>query len=358
MITLKDIEVKTFNKSFMGGYKPEDVDNFLDEIAESFKMLTKEKDDLNAQILMLNQRIDKYKEDEEYLKKAILEAHRMRDDLKASAQNEADLMIKEAKIKSDELEANAKKAAEDMMNNAAEETRKIKQDAEKEAKVQFANYTAEINKEKAILDGIKKEVHDFKSKLFSMYKDHLEGLNNVTNMVNKLNTYDNDIKKLSENSLNETEDDITAAEETAGVNIDYADTKIIEKVDDDILTDNNTAEEEPDFTSETAQFESIKDDAEKRVEFVSERLSDAVKNDIEALNEMPDERYDISDIKDVFSESDTAEKKYDDIKFGVDYDISTDFDYNTSEIDLSSTKIDNKKRKINSNINKINFYRY
>ena len=45
MLTVKEINEVSFGKAGFSGYKPEDVDNFIDEVVESFTQLQAERDD-------------------------------------------------------------------------------------------------------------------------------------------------------------------------------------------------------------------------------------------------------------------------------------------------------------------------
>ena len=44
MLTVKEINEVSFGKAGFSGYKPEDVDNFIDEVVESFTQLHTERD--------------------------------------------------------------------------------------------------------------------------------------------------------------------------------------------------------------------------------------------------------------------------------------------------------------------------
>ena len=44
MLTVKEINEISFGKAGFSGYKPEDVDNFIDEVVESFQQLQSERD--------------------------------------------------------------------------------------------------------------------------------------------------------------------------------------------------------------------------------------------------------------------------------------------------------------------------
>ena len=58
MLTVKEINEVSFGKAGFSGYKPEDVDNFIDEVVESFTQLQAERDDAVQQSAQLNQQME------------------------------------------------------------------------------------------------------------------------------------------------------------------------------------------------------------------------------------------------------------------------------------------------------------
>ena len=57
MLTVKEINEVSFGKAGFSGYKPEDVDNFIDEVVESFTQLLAERDDALQQEAQLDQQV-------------------------------------------------------------------------------------------------------------------------------------------------------------------------------------------------------------------------------------------------------------------------------------------------------------
>lgn len=151
MLTPRDIENKTFEKAIMG-YKPDEVDQFLDEVTEDFKSLYVENAELTKKINILVDKIDEYRKDEEYLRSAILNAQKL-----------SDIASREAAIKADDILKEAEKKASEIENEA-----KVKYD------MALSENDKNIKKEKEELERIRKEVSDFKCRLINMYKTHIE----------------------------------------------------------------------------------------------------------------------------------------------------------------------------------------
>ncbi len=88
MLTIEDIKNVSFRRASIGGYKPEDVDNFIDQVLITFEQLRKEKSDLIKKMDILATKVEEYRADEDSVRNAML-----------SAQRVADSTIKEARAK-------------------------------------------------------------------------------------------------------------------------------------------------------------------------------------------------------------------------------------------------------------------
>ncbi|MFR5134311.1 MAG: DivIVA domain-containing protein [Acutalibacter sp.] len=58
MLTVKEINEVSFGKASFSGYKAEDVDNFIDEVVESFTQLQAERDDALQQNAQLSDQLN------------------------------------------------------------------------------------------------------------------------------------------------------------------------------------------------------------------------------------------------------------------------------------------------------------
>lgn len=144
MLTVNDIRDIKFRKTNIGGYRPEDVDVFLDEVQDSYEKLQRENVNLTQKIKILADRINKYRQDEDSVKTALV-----------SAQKLADLSVLEAK-----------KEAENIISTAKNEANHI-----------VATANNEILAQKETLINLKKAVKDFRANILSLYKEHLKLVN-------------------------------------------------------------------------------------------------------------------------------------------------------------------------------------
>jgi cell division initiation protein len=103
-ITPLDIEHKEFKKSLQG-YAREEVDQYLDEVAESFEEEIAERGKLEAELADLRERVAHFDAIKETLQNTLVFAQRNADEMKAAAHKETDLIKERAKLEiNDELQ--------------------------------------------------------------------------------------------------------------------------------------------------------------------------------------------------------------------------------------------------------------
>lgn len=177
MINADAIREAKFEKTAVFGYKTEDVDVFLAEIAKAFEKLEEEKADLEEKIVVLAEGIENYREQEESLKTTLLAAQRLSDSL-----------VKEAKVKAEEILENAKTEAEQL----DKDTSKKRDAAEREI-------NREMDKERKNLLRIQKEVTSFKANLLDLYKHHLD-------LITALPEFEDDEEEIEESAIEVSEE--------------------------------------------------------------------------------------------------------------------------------------------------------
>jgi cell division initiation protein len=101
-ITPLDIQQMVFRVSFRG-YDKEEVNRFLEELAQTVESLNRDQAVQREKILFLEQQLVEMKRTESTLSSTLLSAQSLAEDVKRNAQREADLVIKEAELKAGEL---------------------------------------------------------------------------------------------------------------------------------------------------------------------------------------------------------------------------------------------------------------
>lgn len=105
-LTPLDIHQKEFKKTFRG-YSEEEVDAFLDEVVRDFEALLKESAGLREECRRLQAELDRYRQLEETLNRALIVAQETAEEVKANARREGEIIIREAREKAEGLLADA-----------------------------------------------------------------------------------------------------------------------------------------------------------------------------------------------------------------------------------------------------------
>ena len=148
MISSEDVRRVTFEKS-MRGYRCDDVDDYLKQVAESMEELSAKNDDLQKKLVVLAQRIDQYRAEEDTLRTTMINAQRLGENV-----------IREAKQKAAEIIRAANMKAEDREQRARDDVELAKQE----------------------IVTLKSEADSFKRSLMEMYRKHI-------NLISKLPEY-------------------------------------------------------------------------------------------------------------------------------------------------------------------------
>lgn len=101
-LTAMEIHHKEFHRA-LRGYNEEEVDAFLDQVADEVDGLTKEIHDLKEKFDEANERVRTYQQMEATLNNTLLQAQRSSEEIIAKAGVEADTMLRDAELKSKEI---------------------------------------------------------------------------------------------------------------------------------------------------------------------------------------------------------------------------------------------------------------
>lgn len=181
----KEILNKQFEKAKLGGYKLEEVDDFLKEVSDEFAELQKEKSELERKLEVLADKIREYREDEDALKDALLIAQKQGNSIVAESRASAEKLTKETKEKVEKLLAESKAKSERMVNDANQYSEKTRADADaaaektiNDANNKAAEIKAAMDKQQTIQEDIiretRKEAHDFMEKILAAYNAQRE----------------------------------------------------------------------------------------------------------------------------------------------------------------------------------------
>ena len=152
MISPEEIRSVSFERN-MRGYRCDDVDDFLQQVAQDMEdlagqiaMLKKQKEESDQKLYILAQKIEEYRGEEDTLKTALLNAQRMGENVIREAKQKAESILRDANIKADDITHDAREQVEE--------------------------YTAELERVQA-------EVAHFKASVLGLYKQHIESLSTL-----------------------------------------------------------------------------------------------------------------------------------------------------------------------------------
>ena len=111
MLTAQDIKNKTFDKA-VRGYNSDQVDDFLDEMMAGFEELTTLNADLSAKLESATSKLEEYKAQESSVITTLESARALMNDISASAEKRADIIVKNAELDADQMIKNARENVE------------------------------------------------------------------------------------------------------------------------------------------------------------------------------------------------------------------------------------------------------
>lgn len=198
MLTPNDITNKKFEKSAIG-YKTEEVDNFLDEIINSYSELYNDKEEAEAKLEVLAEKLEEYRSNEDSLRTVLMGAQKLGENIVRDAKAKAEVILS---------------------------------DAENQVKQVFSESESKILKEKETLATVQKETTDFKKHLLAMYRQHLELISLMPESNDEKSDQENIIEEVVEEPVENLEEPaFEAEEETEDINFDevsMAETKRID----------------------------------------------------------------------------------------------------------------------------------
>ena len=116
MITPADIQTQEFSKG-VRGYSQEEVDEFLDNLTIDYEAVINENNELKKELALVNEKLNDYKSQEGAVLRTLETAKSLMNDISASAEKRADILLKNAQLDS-ELKV---RQAEDSVQRLREE---------------------------------------------------------------------------------------------------------------------------------------------------------------------------------------------------------------------------------------------
>ena len=169
MLTPQEVSEHAFAKASFGGYNMAMVDEFLDILTADYTTLYKENATLKAKMKVLVEKVEEYRSTEDAMRKALLTAQKMADDLVAEAEQKRS---------------------------------KLLQNAEADAKARIGEIQQEIRDEQLRLAAARNATAAYVAKLKELYQhemDYLNGLSTLTAPVEQPDPVASAVKDIEQN---------------------------------------------------------------------------------------------------------------------------------------------------------------
>ena len=95
MLTPQEVAEHSFTKASFGGYNMTMVDEFLDQVTEDYTALFKENATLKAKMKVLADKVEEYRSTEDAMRRALLAAQKMADDMLAEAEEKKAALLRD-----------------------------------------------------------------------------------------------------------------------------------------------------------------------------------------------------------------------------------------------------------------------
>lgn len=102
-LTPIDIRQQQFNVKMFRGFDPQEVDAFLEDVAEDYEALLRELARLREQVATHEERSRGVTDTEKTLKETLVTTQRLAEEMKEGARREADLITREASLRGEKM---------------------------------------------------------------------------------------------------------------------------------------------------------------------------------------------------------------------------------------------------------------
>ena len=350
MLRTEQILNVKFTPVSKGTYNAEEVDSFIKAVAESYDESLNQNRELIKKISILADKIEVYRNDEDAIKLALLDAHKMAEtinknaNLKAEniltdaetrskiildgANRQANQSIEDAKEKAKEIVDNARTAVSSLTERAQIETEstiksaqtkaaEIVSKAQEEAKAIIGSSKESFEFYSAELARVKEETVKFKATIQELCKGQLSLLEGMPEFIAAVNAVAEQVSIDEDVVIDETEEEIPEISFNADAveEVEIEEEEVIAEVVEETI-------EEDDYEEEII----LPDTVQEPIAFIPEEYTSEDDDDDEEIIEVEEEIEIEEDDDDLFS-------FINDMNFDIPDDISSDIDNLFPEIE-------------------------
>lgn len=159
------IREKQFKKVTFGGFKKEEVQHYLQNLAEEYASIKINNEQLEDKIMQSSRQIDEYKNIENTLLKSLSQAQEANKLTIEQGQKEADVLLLEAKMRADALLKDAEFKAKQMVQDAKELSDRTLHQMNQELSVLMNQYKTVEHHKVTLVEEVKNFLHETLDKI-------------------------------------------------------------------------------------------------------------------------------------------------------------------------------------------------
>ncbi|MBR6408395.1 MAG: DivIVA domain-containing protein [Clostridia bacterium] len=161
MLNLQEIRNYFFEKAGSNRYRAESVDIFKTQVIEFIEKLMRDNSDMARKLAATQSKLDEVKDQEDSIRSALLNAQRLGDSIVRESKAKAESIVNQTNESAGQILIEAQSRADEMVHEAQKETQREHQAYER----------------------IREEVTSFRQKLLNAYKEHIELINDLPNLM-------------------------------------------------------------------------------------------------------------------------------------------------------------------------------
>lgn len=183
MLTPDAVKSKQFQATGRGAYRADDVDGFFAEVSASYEQMFKENGELIKKISLLANKVEKYKDEEDSLRKALISAQTLADKIVKDAKDSIAGTLENANEDADKIRAAAEDEAKEIIAKAKAEADAVLLQSKKDADEILGAVNRKVMKESLEFEMLQKKAAEFRAHLLGLYKEHLNLINAIPEYV-------------------------------------------------------------------------------------------------------------------------------------------------------------------------------
>ena len=138
-ISALDIRQQQFSTRMFRGLDPQEVEAFLEDVAEDYESVVKENALLKEQLAALEERSRNITEHERTLQDTLVTTHRLTEEMKQAAKREAEMIVRDAELRGEKA-AEAVRGEEARLRQELASLRRLRQQLVEDLRGTLARY--------------------------------------------------------------------------------------------------------------------------------------------------------------------------------------------------------------------------